>query len=224
MSQLSATEFQRLWLIPDEVGGAWAARRRLAASLRTLIERCVTSDAGEEAFDAARAAVDASVAVLPPGRTALQSFQEGDYFDQPSVYVDRSALMGRANPIAPPMALRWEGQHAVRDITLTETYRGAPGMAHGGVVSAIFDQVGGYCMVMEGTSGFTAKLAVSYRLPTRLGVPLRFEAWVHERRGRRMFIRGQCTHGETVVATCEALFVEVDREQARAVIDGGPGA
>lgn len=212
------TPLQRLWTLPDEVDGPWSARRELAAALRELIDRCVRTGADADAMAAARAHVEAATALLPQGGTAAEAFGDASYFERPAVYVDRGALVGRSNPIAPPMRIRWEARRSVCDVELGEAYVGAPGMVHGGMIAAVFDQLVGHCVIMNGRSGLTGKLSVEYPRPTRLHTPLRWEAWLVASEGRRLQLEATCTDSEGVTARAEALFVELSSERARAVI------
>jgi len=108
-----------------------------------------------------------------------------------------SPIMGRANPIAPPLWLeRSEGSEGVRAVglvTLGDAYQGAQGIAHGGVVASLWDEVLAFGTILGGVPGPTGELRVTYRRPTPLHRPLRFESWVEGSEGRRVFARGVCT-------------------------------
>jgi len=58
--------------------------------------------------------------------------------------------------------------------------------------------------------GVTAKLEVRYRHVTPIDEELRFEAWIHDRRERRVEVRATCHAGETLTADAVGLFVRVD--------------
>ncbi|MCB9683218.1 MAG: PaaI family thioesterase [Alphaproteobacteria bacterium] len=214
------TPLQQRWLLPDHVDGVWAARRRLAEAVRELALATVTTGGDVAALDAVTAQVRALTPTLPPGPTAAQAWDDGSYFDTVATWVDRGAMLGRSNPLAPPLYTTWDGARSVCDVVLTETYRGAPGMVHGGVVAAVFDQVFGHCVVMSGSSGLTGTLTVRYRRPTRLGVPLRFAAWRTTSEGRRLTLEATCTDDGHVTAEASALFVALDEDGARRVIGG----
>lgn len=222
MSDDDLTPLQRLWLLPEEVDGPWAARRRLAAALRQLIDRCARAETDAATLDAARAQVEAALALLPEGRTAAEAFADASYFSHPAVYIDRGALLGQSNPVAPPMNIRWErgreGGRSVCDLILGEAYVGAPGMVHGGMVAACFDQLLGHAVVMSGASALTGRLSVSFPRPTRLHTPLRWEGRVVSTDGRRIEVTGTCADADGVTAKAEATFIELGADRARSII------
>jgi acyl-coenzyme A thioesterase PaaI-like protein len=218
LSEPPTTGAARSWILPGEVDAQWTARRRLAAALRELSVRCVTTEAAVDALDEAARAVEALAAAIPPGPTAKDAWISKAYFADPTRWVDRGALMGQSNPVAPPMHATWDGARSTCWVTLSEVYVGAPGMVHGGVIAACFDQVCGHAVVMSGASGFTTQLSVRYRRPTPLDAPLRFEAWITGTRERRLLVESRCFHGDDVLASCEGTFASLDPAEARAII------
>ena len=65
----------------------------------------------------------------------------------------------------------------------------------------------------------TGRLIVHYRSPTPLDRELRFEAWVERVDGRKIITRGELFAGDLLCAEAEGLFVSVDRERFRALLD-----
>jgi acyl-coenzyme A thioesterase PaaI-like protein len=95
---------------------------------------------------------------------------------------------------------------------------------HGGWVAALFDDVLGAAQWLVESRGVTARLTVQYRQVTPCEEELRFEAWIEERRGRRVRARATCHAGATLTAEAEALFLAVDfrriDEHMRSLKDG----
>ena len=114
--------------------------------------------------------------------------------------------MGRYNPLAPPIDLSLEDERVVARVRLREAHQGFVGLAHGGVVSAIFDEVLAMATIVSGLPGATTSLKVEYRRPTPLFEDLRFEAWVERVRGRRVQVRGHCVLGGEVLSEAEGFF------------------
>jgi acyl-coenzyme A thioesterase PaaI-like protein len=86
-------------------------------------------------------------------------------------------VCGRENPIG--LRIHWdqdvEKQEIRGAVTLPDHFNGYPGVAHGGIVSAVLDETAGRSILIDG--GFddlmvTAKLEVLFRRPTPTGVPL----------------------------------------------------
>ncbi|MDB4969531.1 MAG: AMP-binding protein [Myxococcales bacterium] len=199
-------------------GPAWAAGRRLARAVRSLIDRCVTSDATDDAHAADVVAIaerlEAEAARLAalPSKSTRAGFLDGTYAKQQALFMDRGPLIGHSNPVAPPLALAAEAGGAVGRVTFGAAFEGAPGFVHGGIVAAAFDQVFGYLGVLRGVPALTGSLTVNYRKPTPLGVELRFEATAVRTDGRKSFVSGRCLAGDELTADAEALFVSIPTE------------
>ena len=63
-------------------------------------------------------------------------------------------------------------------------HAGYPGIAHGGIVAAILDEVGGRTMMIDNPNRFfvTARMDVHFRQPVPVGVPLEAAGWLLKRR------------------------------------------
>lgn len=107
-------------------------------------------------------------------------------------------------------------------LTLPERHVGAPGLAHGGVVCAILDDVcGAVPMVLQARS-VTAKLDVDFAAPVVLGRALVAEAWLVSFEGRKLRIASRLLEGDQVLATGRALFITVPREHFAPRDDASP--
>jgi acyl-coenzyme A thioesterase PaaI-like protein len=74
------------------------------------------------------------------------------------------------------------------EIIIPDQYQGYPGVAHGGILAAILDEVAGRATLIDG--GFedlfmTLKMELRYRLPTPTETPLSGVGWITQRRGTR---------------------------------------
>lgn len=117
--------------------------------------------------------------------------------------------IGTRNPVSPPLEPVVLPDATVRaDLTLGIEYQGPPGCVHGGIVALIFDEMLGLANAAAKSVGMTADLRVSYRSPTPLFTPLRFEARQVRAEGRKIWASGTLHAGDTLCATVEALFIE----------------
>jgi len=148
---------------------------------------------------------------LPSGGTAGDAFSDDSYFEEPSKWIDRGAMSGRSNPVAPPLHVEMVGEQAVCKLILSEQYVGAPGIVHGGILSACFDQVCGHCAVANGHPGLTVQLDVRYRHPARVHTQILFEANLVGVSGRQVTVEGRCSRDGKTLATCRAVFVKMER-------------
>src|SRR3546814_9486644 len=62
---------------------------------------------------------------------------------------------------------------------------GAPGITHGGLVAAAFDDLFGFLLYRVGELAVTRSLTVEYLRPVLLGVSYEFTAHIRDRAGRR---------------------------------------
>jgi acyl-coenzyme A thioesterase PaaI-like protein len=219
---LSQEPRKLLFDLPDEVEGEWLARRELAQAIRSLNEGCVQAEVDAATLAKAQALVEQATALLPLGRTSVQAFAEESYHVEPARWIDRGAMSGRSNPVAPPMRVEMDGEVARCKLVLTEPYVGPPGIVHGGVVAACFDQVCGHCAVSNGFPGMTVRLEIRYAKPARLHTELEFEATVSGALGRQVTVQGSVSHDGVVVATCKAVFVILKADQRTAIFGGTP--
>lgn len=209
-----------MWEIPKDVPPEWAARRELADALRVLLERCVLTEADTAALSEAKALVEQARDLLPEGRTAAEAFKDLSYFEAPGKWIDRGAMMGHCNPVAPPMEIHTEDGHAQCTVVLGERHVGAPGMVHGGILAACFDQLCGHCAVLSGHPGLTVDLDVRFRKPAHVHVPLVFEADITSVRGRLVTVEATCCREGEQIAHCKAVFMVLGREQGESLFTG----
>jgi acyl-coenzyme A thioesterase PaaI-like protein len=203
------------WNAPDNYPpGARAERRRLASALRALVSSCVADDPPEELLRAAADALEQQAKSLSayPGKTFRDAIHDGSNAFDPTVFGDRGALIGRSNPLAPPLKLSPEGDVSVGLVTFGAPYEGAPGWVHGGLVAAAFDQLFGYAQVRRGVGSVTSRLTIRYHRPTPIRTPLRLEATITRAEGRETDLAGKLLVDGRVLVTAEALFITIDPE------------
>lgn len=189
-----------------------AELHRLADNARGVLHRLVQTSApieliGAVADDLERAA--ARLAQHEPG-SIYEGFAEAANAGEPFAFFDHSPLLGRANPLAPPIEL-WREADAMRGrVTFGAAYEGPPGCVHGGFIAAAFDEVLGATQSLSGAPGMTGRLTVHYRSPTPLHTELRFEGRLESVTGRKILTTGSLWAGEVLCAEAEGLFISVD--------------
>jgi uncharacterized protein (TIGR00369 family) len=98
------------------------------------------------------------------------------------------------------------------EITTPERFQGFPGVVHGGVVAAILDETASRAAMAGNPARFmyTAKLEISYRKPTPVGVLIRATGRVSRHHGRLAKATAELRLPDgTVTAEAEGLFAEV---------------
>jgi acyl-coenzyme A thioesterase PaaI-like protein len=120
------------------------------------------------------------------------------------------AVGGHANPTGLELAVRPENDEVVADVVLRRAFEGAPGRAHGGLVAAAFDDVTGFIIGGLKEPAFTGELTVRYLAPVPVEAPLEIRARLDGRERRKLFLSADMRAGETLVATCRAIYITVD--------------
>jgi acyl-coenzyme A thioesterase PaaI-like protein len=204
-----------------EATGAWAEKRRLATAMRAVIERLVTTDAPEDELHAAADALERYAARLErhPRRTRPVGFAESANAGSVVGFFDYSPLIGRSNPLAPPLTMGVDGKRVRGTAVFGAAYEGPPGHVHGGFVAAAFDEVLGFAQSMGGNPGMTGTLTIRYRKPTPLHREIRMEGEITRIEGRKIFTVGRMYAGEVLTAEAEGIFISVDLFKMRALAD-----
>ena len=205
----------------DHLGVDLDARVATTRALRDLIHAFVTHDAPLADIDelgvwaAERAAAWTSgpvrdrMAMIAAARARADAEGRASFMSGGAGFEDR-AVAGKANPAAVDITLRELGEVCIADVRFRKANEGPPGRAHGGIVAAVFDDVTGYVIGHLGTPAFTGELTVRLQAPVPLETPLVFRTWLEHRDGRKLDIHAEALEGDHVVATCRALYIEVD--------------
>ncbi|HWG74232.1 MAG TPA: PaaI family thioesterase [Acidimicrobiales bacterium] len=204
----------------EQPGPRQAATRRIGAATRLLIERLVATSAPPERLERMAERLEALAGELDgyERRRLYEGFAESSVAGRSSAFFDWSPMLGQANPLAPPIAVRVEGDAVVGDVRFGSAYEGPPGCVHGGYLAAAFDDVLGLAQAVGGRPAMTATLEIRYRSPTPLHAALRFEARVVERSGRKLTVVGTCSATDSVTAEAKALFIQVTPERFRSLL------
>jgi acyl-coenzyme A thioesterase PaaI-like protein len=202
-----------------DASGAWGGKRRLAAAMRVVIERLVTSDAPEQELSAAADALEryAERLTTHPRLNRYEGFAETANAGDVGAFFDQSPVIGLANPLAPPMRLRAEGQRVLGTARFGSAYEGPPGCVHGGCIASAFDELLGFAQSLTGNPGMTGTLTIRYRKPTPLHTDLQFDAEVIRVEGRKIFTEGRVHAGNTLTAEADGIFLSIDRARFEAL-------
>jgi acyl-coenzyme A thioesterase PaaI-like protein len=93
----------------------------------------------------------------------------------------------------------------------TARHEGAPGIAHGGAVAALVDDVCGGLLFVVREPAVTRTLNVEYLKPVLVGVTYHLVARVDRREGRKLFVTCEGRDGEgTLTFRGGGLFLVVD--------------
>ena len=102
------------------------------------------------------------------------------------------------------------------EITLPERFEGWAGVAHGGIVATLADEVMAWSLFSDDQLGLTASLAIDFRRPAPVGRPLRAEGWITDRRRLRYETAARVVELESGSLLAEATGVYVAAPPTRA--------
>ncbi len=108
-----------------------------------------------------------------------------------------------------------EGLSLTGTFTVSEHHQGAPGLAHGGLLTAAFDDALGSLNWLLAAPAVTARLETDFRRPVPVGSTLHIEAHVVGVKGRKVFTRAVGRLGAPdgpVALTAAAMFIQVPIE------------
>ena len=204
--------------------------RDLADAVRDLIHRMVATAAPVDVFagvaeDLREVAARFEAYPKEPLYTGRRESSLADADEVGSDYegpFDLSPLMGRANPLAPPLRLQVLDDRVVGTATFGAAYEGPPGCVHGGYIAAAFDEVLGLAQMLGGQPGMTANLEIDYRSPTPLLTEIRLEGRVDRIEGRKTFCRGEIYADDRLCAEAQALFISIDPSRFQAMVADRP--
>ena len=112
-------------------------------------------------------------------------------------------------------------QGAWVDLELDGRFQGWDDIAHGGIICTILDEVMAWALVAQDNWGVTARMAVNFRRPVRIGYPIRAEGWITRNRRRLIDTEARIVdrNDGVVLATATGVYVAADeqrKEQLRA--------
>jgi len=110
------------------------------------------------------------------------------------------------------MELHLESARSWTALQLDRRFEGWEGVAHGGIVCTILDEVMAWALVAEDNWGVTARISVAFRKPIPIGQPIRADGWVIRSRRRLVETAGRIVDVTTGVelATAKGTYVAAD--------------
>jgi uncharacterized protein (TIGR00369 family) len=113
------------------------------------------------------------------------------------------------------LELHVDGERCWTDLALDERFQGWDGIAHGGIVCTILDEVMAWALVDHDNWGLTARLGVDFKRPVPLGRAIHAEGRVVAVRRRLITTAGRIVDATTdeLLATAEATYVAAGDER-----------
>jgi acyl-coenzyme A thioesterase PaaI-like protein len=116
---------------------------------------------------------------------------------------------GTLNAQGMHLLLHVEPGRSWSDVTLERRFEGWEGIAHGGILCTVLDEVMAWALVGSDDWGVTARLTVDFRKPIEIGRPFRAEGWITRSRRRLVDTAGRLvdTASGVELAIAEGVYV-----------------
>ena len=122
---------------------------------------------------------------------------------------------GTLNTHGMGLILHVEPDRAWTDLTLEPRFQGWDGIAHGGILATVLDEVMAWSLAGADNWGVTARMSIEFRKPVPLETPLHAEGWIAEQRRRVIDTAGHIVDAATGVEYARATGVYVAADEAR---------
>ena len=113
--------------------------------------------------------------------------------------------------------LHVDGDRCWTELELADRFQGWDGIAHGGIICTILDEVMAWSLAATDNWGLTARMTVDFKRPVKLGVLIRAEGWMTRQRRRLVDTAARLVDPRSgeLLATAEAVYVAADDERKR---------
>jgi len=124
-------------------------------------------------------------------------------------------VCGRSNPIGLRMQFFAGADGCVyAGYTPRAEHQGFPGVMHGGLVTAMLDELIGRAAIPDNVWCMTAKLEVRFRKPVPIGVPLKLKGEITKKTKRLLEGRGEIRLEDgTLAAEAYATYIPIPPSQ-----------
>jgi len=127
----------------------------------------------------------------------------------------RCFACGELNEYGLHLILHAQDEHCWTELLLDERFQGWEGIAHGGILCAILDEVMAWSLVEHDAWGVTARRNVEFRRPVQVGTAIRAEGWITEAKRRLIRTAGRIEDAGSgdLLAMGEATYVVASPER-----------
>lgn len=118
---------------------------------------------------------------------------------------------GADNPIGLKMRVEQRGEEWVSELKVPQYFQGWAGMAHGGFLCTVMDEVMGWAVLREAGGGVTVRLDARFLKPVTTGSAIVVRGRITRRRGRVVRAEAQVELEDgTMAADARGLFILMD--------------
>ena len=108
---------------------------------------------------------------------------------------------------------RDESGKSFTEFVIPEHLVGYKGIFHGGLITAVLDDLMYYAMEPDARNVMTVNINVNFRSPAYTGRKVKAIGEIFEKNGKVVKVKGRLLEGETLLADAEGKFVIVPQEK-----------
>ena len=176
----------------------------------------MTSDPGIAALGATVHAESDRVTRARPSRADSERNVAGNARDEAEIEVEPHGCFacGSLNEHGLHLNLHVASQRCWTELTVADQFQGWDGIAHGGIVSTILDEVMAWSLAATDNWGVTARMTVTFKQPVPIGARIRAEGWVVANRRRVIETAARIVNADgAALALAEATYVAAGPER-----------
>ncbi|MEO7665204.1 MAG: PaaI family thioesterase [Candidatus Limnocylindrales bacterium] len=127
----------------------------------------------------------------------------------------RCFACGELNEHGMHLELHADAESCQTELSLAPRFQGWEGVAHGGIIGTILDEVMAWAVIGRGTWGVTARMTIDFKRPVPVGRPVRAVGRVVGTSRRLFRTVGEIVDAETgeVLATAEGTYIAAPPDQ-----------
>lgn len=194
------------------------SKQRVVALIKRLTSHIVARDIPEtvlQELEQPLLQMDQVLETCPPDDRKSSPQKAASYEGRLELQKLRSLytpVSGRCNALSPDVRYFSDKEKGTASAVVKygNAFEGGPGLVHGGLVAALFDELFGVIENKADRVSMTGGLNIRYHKPTPLNTELRYDAWTERTEGRKAFLKAELKLGEQVLVSADATFIRLD--------------
>ena len=139
-----------------------------------------------------------------------------EFRDYPNCFV-----CGKDNPIGLKIEFEMKEGKATGEYTSVRHFEGYKDVLHGGIISALLDEVMAYAVFSQGLVAVTTHMEVKFRKAAKIGEKLLLEGSIVNDRGKLILVEGRVSNQKReIIATGKAKFFKAEGELKEQLLQG----
>jgi len=119
-------------------------------------------------------------------------------------------VCGDKNDIGLKIDFFYERERAKGEYTPTRNFEGYKNILHGGIISALLDEVMIKSILAKGIITLTSRIEVKFKNTAKIGEKLLLEGWIKEDKGRLILAEGKAFKQDgNIVAVAQGTYFKI---------------